>query len=124
NFGNSSMVGSATFVNESGAAFTNSGTFNISTVLTNKGQVTNNGAINAEAGTLLTEGSFNNSQTLTTESLTVVAGSTFTNNFGSFLIITGTAPLLQIDGSFNNLGNVEAGGTFNVTGNFSNSSLV
>ena len=124
NFSSSTIGGPATFVNETGATFTNVGTFTVSTILTNRGLVTNNGTINATAGTLITEGSFDNSQTLTTESLTVAAGSTFTNNFGSFLFVTGPAALLQVNGNFNNLGNVEAGGTFNVTGNFSNSSLV
>ncbi len=124
NFNSSTFDGSSTFVNETGASFTNGGTFTLSTVLTNRGLVTNNGTIDAAAGTLVTEGSFDNSQTLTTESLTVAAGSTFTNNFGSNLNITGASALLQVDGNFNNLGTVTATGDFNVNGNFSNSSAV
>ncbi len=124
NYGNTNFGTSATFDNEAGAAFTNSGSFSIQTLLTNKGSLTNNGTINASNGTLQTEGTFINNQSLTTESLTVLGGSSFTNNFGSNLIITGPDAELKIDGSFNNLGILIAEGHFILNGNISNSSSV
>lgn len=124
NFNTSTIAGPATFANEAGASFTNGGTFTLNTTLENRGSVTNNGTINAAAGTLITEGNFDNAQVLTTESLTVQNGSTFTNNFGSVLNITGAAAELTVDGNFNNLGNVTANGAFTVNGTFSNSSTV
>ena len=120
NFSTTTFAGTATFSNEASGVFTNSGTFTLAATLVNRGTVTNNGTINAPAGTLVTEGTFDNAQTLTTESLTVASGSTFTNNFGSTLLVTGPSALLQVDGNFNNFGNVEVDGEFNLTGSFTN----
>ncbi|MEO1261951.1 MAG: HYR domain-containing protein [Bacteroidota bacterium] len=124
NFSTTTFAGTADFTNETTGAFTNSGTFTLGATLINRGAVTNNGTIEAPAGTLLTEGTFDNAQTLTTESLTVASGSTFTNNFGSNLFVAGPSALLQIDGNFNNFGNVEVSGTFNISGNFANNVTV
>ncbi len=124
NFSSTSLTGTATFLNEAGASFTNSGNFTIETVFINKGNVTNNGTIDASSGTLQSEGTFNNNQSLTTESLTISNGSSFTNNFGSSLIVIGLSAQFMVDGSFNNLGSLIAEGVFTVNGTFSNSSGV
>ncbi len=124
NFGTSSMAGPASFLNETGASFTNTGNFTLQTVLVNRGGIVNNGTIDAANGTLQTEGTFNNNQSLTTESLTISNGSSFTNNFGSNLIVTGLAAQLIVDGSFTNFGSLIAEGVFTVNGTFSNSSGV
>ncbi len=124
NFGTATLTGPANFINETGATFTNSGSFTLQTTLVNRGAITNNGTIDAANGTLQTEGTFNNSQTLTTKSLTVTNGSTFTNNFGSNLNITGASAELTVNGNFDNFGTINAAGAFTVNGTLNNNSAV
>ena len=122
NFGTANFAGPATFKNEAGATFTNSGTFTLQTTLVNHGAITNNGTIDATNGTLQTQGSFNNNQTLTTRSLTVDAGSTFTNGFGSVLNLTVVGSNLLVDGNFDNYGTVNMDGIMTINGAFTNGS--
>lgn len=118
NYGTMTFSGTAGFTNDSGASFANNGPFTLQTTLVNKGSITNNNTIDALTGTLQQEGTFNNNQTLTTKSLTVMT--TFTNNFGSVLNITGASPELTVSGSFNNYGTVNNSGFCTVNGSFTN----
>ncbi len=120
NFGTMTFAGTAGFTNANGANFTNSNSFTLQTTLVNQGTITNNGTIDAANGTLQSGGAFNNNQVLATKSLTINASSSFTNNFGAVLNITGATGLLQMDGSFTNNGSVTASGVMTVNGTFNN----
>ncbi len=117
-YGSMTFAGAAGFSNEEGSSFSNNGTFTLQTTLVNKGVISNNGTIDALNGTLQQEGTFDNNQTLTTKSLTVT--STFNNNFGAILNITGSAPVLIVNGDFSNAGTVNNAGLCTINGTFTN----
>ena len=124
NFGTSSFSVPATFLNDTGANFQNSGSFTLPTTLTNKGQITNNGTIDATNGAILSSGSFDNNQTFTTKTLTVQAGSSYTNNFGSTLNITGAGSSLDASGSLTNNGILNNVGDFQIKNNVINNGTI
>jgi hypothetical protein len=122
NFGSASFAGAASLTNEAGATLTNTSNLVIQSTLTNKGNVVNNGTIQVAGGTVKNEGSFDNNQTLTVKTLEAMAGSNFTNNFGSNLNVAGAGATALLNGSFTNYGNLNNDGNCSVGGNFANSS--
>jgi hypothetical protein len=114
NFNQAVFNGMAFFTNDFGATFINSGTFTLQTLLDNHGDLTNNGTLDALAGTLTTQGSFQNNQVLQTKSLRVLPGSTFTNAFGSHLTVTGTGMGILVEGTLNNFGDILNNGDLSI----------
>lgn len=115
NFSTMSFVVPASFTNETGASFSNSTSFVLPTTLVNKGQILNNGTIDATGGTVQqTTGSFENNQVFTTKTLTVANGSAYTNNFGSVLNISGAGSSFDASGFVTNNGTINNAGVFSV----------
>jgi hypothetical protein len=124
NTGTTIFSGASNFNNNPGAVLTNSGSFTLETLLDNKGDLTNNGMFEADAGTILTQGAFNNNQTLNTQSLFILSSSTFTNNFGANLNISDMGDGIMVKGILNNFGTITNEGNLTIENILTNVGLL
>lgn len=121
--GNADFATGAHFTNETGASFVNGGTFTLPTTLMNKGNILNNGTLNAVDGMIQTQGTFENNQTMTVAFLTVAMGTSLANNYGANLNVTGNGAAFNINGLVNNFGTVTNAGSTIVNDIFNNNGL-